>query len=132
MKCHRDMVPAGLIVAAEKCASGVQMNWVTFFVNQFLTDYKEAQDNGMKFHYAWLLILIELVSWRDPRETEFLEGMQELCLEARYVSSWNTTHKNMKMDNNVIFYIYKEIIQHFIEDTLHILPHKIEAYKQIT
>jgi hypothetical protein len=103
------------------------MNWVTFLVNQFLTDCKEAQDKGTKLHYAWLLILIALVAWREPRETRFLEGMQELFLEARYVSSWHTTQKNRKMDNNVIFYIYKETIQQCIQDTPHILPYKIEA-----
>jgi hypothetical protein len=56
-------VPVAVIAAAEKCMEGVQMNWATFLVNQFLTDCIEAQEKGIEFHYAWLLILIALVGW---------------------------------------------------------------------
>jgi hypothetical protein len=35
-KCCKDQVPIGVIAIAEKCVAGVQMNWVTFLVNQFL------------------------------------------------------------------------------------------------
>jgi hypothetical protein len=45
------------------------MNWVMFLVNQFLIDYREAQDKGAKFHYTWLLIMIALVAWREPNDT---------------------------------------------------------------
>jgi hypothetical protein len=64
----------------------------------------------MEFHYAWLLILIDLVSWREMKETQFPEGMHESFLAARYVSLWHTVHKNKQMDNNIVFYIYKEKI----------------------
>jgi hypothetical protein len=51
------------------------MNWTTFLVNHFLTDYREAQDKGMEFHYSWLLIFIALVSCRELKETQLPEGM---------------------------------------------------------
>jgi hypothetical protein len=35
-KCRKDEVPAAVIAAIEKCVEGVQMNWATFLVNQFL------------------------------------------------------------------------------------------------
>jgi hypothetical protein len=35
-KCRKDEVPTAVIAAAEKCVEGVQMNWATFLVNQFL------------------------------------------------------------------------------------------------
>jgi hypothetical protein len=55
-----------------------------FLLNQFLIDYKEAQDKGMDFHYAWawLLILITLVAWRDPYNTQFIGARQKPCLAA--------------------------------------------------
>jgi hypothetical protein len=37
-KCHKDEVPVAVIAAIEKCMEGVQMNWATFLVNQFLQD----------------------------------------------------------------------------------------------
>jgi hypothetical protein len=72
-KCRRDQVPAGAITVTEKCVEGVQMNWETFLVNQFQIDYREAQDRGMEFHYAWLLILIALVAWREPKTHNFCQ-----------------------------------------------------------
>jgi glutamate synthase domain-containing protein 2 len=45
-KCHKDQVPTGVIETTEKCVTGVQMNWATFLVNQFLMDCREAQDKG--------------------------------------------------------------------------------------
>jgi hypothetical protein len=130
-KCHKDQVPMGAIVATEKCVAGVMMNWSTFLVNQFLMDYREAQEKGTKFHYAWLLILIALTAWREPKETQFLEGIHKPFLAVRYMSLWHTVHKDRHMDNNVTFYIYKETIQQCIEDMQHIPPHIVEVYKGI-
>jgi hypothetical protein len=42
-KCRKDQIPEGVIAAVEKCAAGVQMNWATFFVNQFFIYFAEAQ-----------------------------------------------------------------------------------------
>jgi hypothetical protein len=53
----------------DKCEAGGHMNWEIFLVNQFLTEYKEAHEKGIEFDYAWLLILITLVAWRDSKET---------------------------------------------------------------
>jgi hypothetical protein len=41
-KCCKDEVSAAMIVATEKWSEGVQMNWATFLVNQFLTNCIEA------------------------------------------------------------------------------------------
>jgi hypothetical protein len=72
-KCWKDEVLAAVITTVEKSVEGVQMNWDMFLVNKFLTDFTEAQEKGMEFHYAWLLILIALVSWREPNEFQFLK-----------------------------------------------------------
>jgi hypothetical protein len=65
----------------------------------------------MEFQYAWLLILISLVIWREPEEEKtFLEGMQKPYLAARYDAFWHTMHKNIQMENNITLYIYKETI----------------------
>jgi hypothetical protein len=94
-----------------------------------MVNYKLGGTGVLQIHFAWLLVLIALITWREPGETQFLEGMQQSFLETRYVSYWHTTHKNKKMDNNITFYIYQETIQQCIEDTPCILPHIFEAYK---
>jgi hypothetical protein len=68
-KCQKDQVPAVVIKTVERCIEGIQMNEVTFLLNRILIDFEEVQDKGIKFHYAWLLILIALSSWREPYET---------------------------------------------------------------
>jgi hypothetical protein len=45
-KCCKDQVSTGVIATMEKCVEGVQMNWVTFLLNQFLMDCREAQGQG--------------------------------------------------------------------------------------
>jgi hypothetical protein len=69
------------------------MNWVTFFLNQFLIDCEEAQDKGIEFHYVWLLILIALATWRELDDAQFLGEKDKACLAARYQNLWHTTHK---------------------------------------
>jgi hypothetical protein len=40
-------------------------------------------------------------------------------------------HKERQLDNNIMFYVYKEVILTSIQNTLRILPHVVEAYKWI-
>jgi hypothetical protein len=79
------------------------MSWETFLLNQLLIDCKEAQEKGMEFHYASLLILIELVAWREPEETQFLGDVKKPCLVAIYLKLWHTAHKESYLDNNIMF-----------------------------
>jgi hypothetical protein len=92
-KCRRDEVPTTVISEAEKCKEGVQMNWVTFLVNQFLQDCTEAQEKGAEFHYAWLLILIALVRWQEPAYFQRMHSLGRSPLAARYANLWHTTIK---------------------------------------
>ena len=51
-KCRKDKVPTVVIVATERCVEGVQMNCVTFLLNQFLIDCEEVKDEGNELCYA--------------------------------------------------------------------------------
>ena len=51
-----------MIIAAELCAIGVQLNWSQYILNEMLADAKEEQEKGIPFHYSWLLILILFVT----------------------------------------------------------------------
>ena len=35
---------------AEQCETGVQLNWLTYMINELLGDVEEAQKNGSPFH----------------------------------------------------------------------------------
>jgi hypothetical protein len=70
-KCRKEEVPVGVIAAATQCAEGTILSWAPYLLNLFLEDCKDAQDLGTKFHYSWLLVLIALVGWREPKYTYF-------------------------------------------------------------
>jgi hypothetical protein len=59
-KCRKEEALAGVIAVAVQCTKGVMFSWAPYLLN-FLIDYMDAQDNGVEFHYSWLLVLIALV-----------------------------------------------------------------------
>jgi hypothetical protein len=70
-KCHKEEAPARVIAAVAQCTKGTLLSWSPYLLNLFLDDYKDAQDIGTEFHYAWLIILIALVGWGEPKYNGF-------------------------------------------------------------
>jgi hypothetical protein len=60
-KCRKEEAPVGVIIVVVQCEKGVMFIWAPYILNQFLIDCIDAQDNGTKLHYSWLIILISLV-----------------------------------------------------------------------
>jgi hypothetical protein len=102
-KCRKDEVPSDIISMIERCKEGMQMNWETFLVNQFLQDCTEAQEKGMEFHYAWLLILIALVGWQEPTFYQCMCVSGRSPYAARYANLWHSTIKRRQTDTNIVF-----------------------------
>jgi hypothetical protein len=110
-KCCKDQVPTGGIATSEKRVIEIQVSWPKFLLNPFLIDCREAQDKGMELHYAWMLILITLVAWRELKDTQFFVPVKKPCLAMCDVKLWHTTHKESQLDKNIMFYVYKEVSQ---------------------
>jgi hypothetical protein len=70
-KCLKEEVPVGVVAVVAQCAEGTTLNWSLYLLNLFLEYCKDVQDLGTKFHYSWLLILIALVGWKDPKYSFF-------------------------------------------------------------
>jgi len=70
-KCRGNEVPATVITLAKQCAEGVRFNWAQFLCDGFLTNCREAQEQGKTFHYAWLLLSILLVVGELPEGSQF-------------------------------------------------------------
>jgi hypothetical protein len=84
-KFHKEEELAGFIVVVMHCMKGVMFSWKPYPMNQFLIDCRDTQDNGTEFHYSWLVILIVLVGWKEPKFSLFLDRMGK-CYVARYES----------------------------------------------
>jgi hypothetical protein len=54
-----------------KCVEGLQMNWVSYLVNQLEKDFHEARDQGYEFQFSWLLILVAFIAWEMPEGATF-------------------------------------------------------------
>jgi hypothetical protein len=58
----RTQVTGFIVDLAGKYVEGMQMNWVSYLVNELEKDCREAQDQGYEFHFNWLPILITFVA----------------------------------------------------------------------
>jgi hypothetical protein len=65
-KNHPMQVTRFMVDLAGKCMEGMQMNWVSYLINELEKDCREAQDQGYEFHFSWLLVLITFVAWKMP------------------------------------------------------------------
>jgi hypothetical protein len=72
-KCLKEEVPAGVVAIVSQCANGTMINWAPYLLNFFLDDCKDVQDLGTKFHYSWLMILIDLIIWKDSSYSYFYD-----------------------------------------------------------
>jgi hypothetical protein len=86
-KYRKEEAPAGVIVVAAQCVKGVMFNWAPYLLNQFLVDCRNVQDSGTKFHYSWIIILIALAGWQEPKFSAFLDRKGK-CYVVRYESLW--------------------------------------------
>ena len=92
-KCRPTEVPALVIRIAMNCIEGYSYNWVDYIVKEFLEDAQNAQEKGRPFHYSRLLVLIALVGWREPIETQFPDAPKNTSGAARYASLWVSQDK---------------------------------------
>jgi hypothetical protein len=64
------------------------MNWVKYLVNQLELDFHEAQDQGYKFHFSWLLILIAFTTWEMPKGVTFSDIESFELLPVKFTTLW--------------------------------------------
>lgn len=103
MRKHRaNEVPSSVIVLTEQCAEGVQ-----FLCDEFLTNCKQAQEQGNTFHYAWLLLSILLIVGDLLVEIQFLTTEGDLPEAARYTSLWAIKYTN-RIHEIKVFWVFVE------------------------
>lgn len=70
-----------------------------------MKDCIAVQDQNQPFHYAWLLILIGFVGWKEPKQGIFLNNNLNYR-GTRYANLWATTDSARQEVNNMMFYYY--------------------------
>jgi len=106
------------------------ISWVPYLLNLSLEDCKDAQDRRTKFHYSWLLIMISLVGWRDPKYTYFFK-QTTCCGEMQYISLGRTSYSKTRSENTGMFAGYYNDMQEIIANTWWITPEVVAQYRGI-
>ena len=102
-KCRPTEVPSPVIRISMNYAEGYSYNWAEYIVKEFLEDVQDAQEKGRPFHYSWLLVLIALVGWREPLETQFRDAPENTFDAAKYASLWVSQDKKHQQMTNYVF-----------------------------
>jgi hypothetical protein len=109
-----------------KCVEGLQMNWVSYLVNQLEKYYCEYRDQGYEFHFSWLLIRISFIAWDMLEEKTFSEIEPSEPLVVKFTTLWYSSDMVKQWDSNVVFHTYylqlKRAIEAFpfmMQNTLH-------------
>jgi hypothetical protein len=115
-KCHKEEAPTGVIATTVQCAKGTLLSRTPNLLNLFLDDYKDAQDLGIEFHYAWLIILIALVGWGEPKYSGFYPRRGKCCTN-KYMTLWHMSDAKQRKENSIIFSMYYDDMQEKIAET---------------
>jgi hypothetical protein len=95
-----------VIDLAGKCVEGLQMNWEKYLVNQLELDFREAHDQGYKFHFRWLLILITFATWEMLEGAKFLDIEPFEPLAVKFTTLWYSSDMNKQWQSNTVFHTY--------------------------
>jgi hypothetical protein len=71
-----------------KCMEGMQMNWVSYLINELKKYCRKVQDQGYEFYFSWLLVLITFVAWKMSEGAAFLEIEPLESLAANFSTLW--------------------------------------------
>jgi hypothetical protein len=106
---------------------GTLLSWTPYLLDLFLDDYKDAQDLGTEFHYSWLIILITLVGWGEPKYNGFYPRLGK-CHTTKYTKLWHTSNAKQRKENANIFAMYYDEMQEKIANTWRIPPEMVEEH----
>jgi hypothetical protein len=84
----------------------MQMNWVSYLINELEKDCRKVQYQGYAFHFIWLLILITFVSWKMPEGAVFPEVEPSDPLATRLSTLWYTNNMEKQWKSNTVFHAY--------------------------
>jgi hypothetical protein len=81
------------------------MKWVKYLVNQLEIDCREAHDQGYRFHFNWLLILITFIAWEMTEGATFPDIEPFKPLATKFSTLWYSSDMN-KSASPMLFFIH--------------------------
>jgi hypothetical protein len=91
------------------------MNWTSYLANELKKYCRKAQYLGYEFHFSWLIMLIEFVTWKMPEGATFPEIEPSELLAARFSTLWYTNNMSKQLKYNAVFHAYYQQLEVSIE-----------------
>jgi hypothetical protein len=88
----------------------------------------EVEDQGYKFHFSWLIILITFIAWEMSEGSTFPETDPFEPLAVRFSTLWYSIDMNRKWQSNVVFHVYYNQLKAAIQDMPHITPNTLHIF----
>lgn len=120
-----------VIALVGRCEKGVIYNWSKYLCNEFLENVHEAQEEGKKFHYAWILLLISLIGWNTPKGTQFLEIEPQICEATNYATLWNSSDPVHIKENKIFWVLYDATLYQAVQSKPQLSPTLYDQYKMV-
>jgi hypothetical protein len=103
-KNHPTQVTRFVVDLAGKCVEGMQMNWVSYLINELKKYCRKAQDQGYEFHFSWMIVLISFITWKMPEGCNLCKMKPARCLNklkdkarnwTKWLRQWNNAWKGL-------------------------------------
>jgi hypothetical protein len=107
------------------------MNWTSYLINELEKDCHKVQDQGYKFHFSWLLILIAFVALEMPEGAKFLEVEPSEPLATRFTTLWYTSDMVKQWQSNALFHTYYLKLKHAIESFPQMTSSTLHTYRPL-
>jgi hypothetical protein len=130
-KNHLNQVTGFVVDLAGKCVEGMQMNWVSYLVNELEKDCQEVQDQRYEFHFSWLLILITFFTWKISKGAAFPKVEPSEPLPARFSTLWYTHDIVKQWKSNTVFHAYYLQLKRTIEAFPRMTPNTLHQYRPL-
>ena len=101
-----------------------------YLLNQFSEDCRAAKDQNHPFHYAWLLILIGFVGWKEPKQRLFFSTNLSFR-GAHFADLWVTSDAEKHDANKMVFYYYYDQLCKAINISSHVTHEVMELDEKI-
>jgi hypothetical protein len=131
-KNHPTQVIEFVVDLAGKCVEGIQMNWVSYLINELEKVCRKARDMGYEFHFSWLIILITIVTWKITEGATFSEIEPSEPLATRFSTFWYTNDMSKQWQSNFVFHAYYQQLKVSIESFMHMTPRTLHQYRLIS
>jgi hypothetical protein len=87
-------------------------------------------DLGYKFHYSWLIILISLVGWGEPKYNAFYQRIGK-SRATKYTTLWYTSDPKKRKEISIIFSMLFDEMQEKLANTWRIPPKVVKEHQII-